>query len=366
MRVSFNAQPRSIDRLRLSDFRNYGAVEIAAGPGLVVVSGDNGAGKTNLLEAISLLAPGRGLRRASLAELPRDGGAAFAVHAELGCGEAPPVPLATGMLADAPTRRQVRVNGAATSANALAEWLSVLWLTPAMDRLFVEAAGGRRRFLDRLTLALEPGHAQHSQRYDAAMQARNRLLGAERSPDPDWLAALERQMAVHGEAVTAARRRTVETMTGAIAAALEGPFPRAGLALSDDHGVLAEVLRQNRRADAAAGRATAGPHRTDLVVSHLAKRQPAVRASTGEQKALLIGLVLAHARAVARLTGRKPILLLDEIVAHLDETRRVALFSTLASDGGQVWMTGTDRTLFDAIGSSATYIEIARGDVARN
>jgi DNA replication and repair protein RecF len=363
--VSEAAKIRSIDRLRLADFRNYAAVEIAAGPGLVVVFGDNGAGKTNLLEAISLLAPGRGLRRAPLADLPRAGGTAFAVHAELGCGEAPSVPLATGMLADAPGRRQVRVSGAAASANALAEWLSVLWLTPAMDRLFVDAAGGRRRFLDRLTLALEPGHAQHSQRYDAAMQARSRLLAGERAADPDWLAALERQMAEHGEAVTAARRRAVATLAGAMAERAEAPFPRAGLALSDDHGPLAEVLRRNRRVDAAAGRTTAGPHRTDLVVSHLAKAQPAARASTGEQKALLIGLVLAHARAVARLTGRQPVLLLDEIAAHLDGARRAALFSALASDGGQVWMTGTERTLFDAIGSAATYIEIARGDVAR-
>jgi DNA replication and repair protein RecF len=354
-------EPRSILRLRLTDFRNYAAADLAAGPGAVVLTGDNGAGKTNLLEAISLLSPGRGLRRASLAEMARQGVPAFAVAATLGCGDAPPVEIGTGTTAETPSRRQVRVNSAAAAANALGEWLSVLWLTPAMDRLFVDAAGARRRFLDRLTLALSPAHAQHTQRYEAAMQSRNRLLAGERRPDPDWLTSLERQMAEHGETLAAARRATVAALDAEIAGS-EGPFPRAALVIAEDAAeALAAALARTRGIDAAAGRTTVGPHRADLEVIHLAKDQPAARASTGEQKALLIGLILAHARVVARITGRQPILLLDEVAAHLDAARREALFAMLERQGAQVWMTGTDTSLFDAIGGPATYIEVAHG-----
>lgn len=362
-------EPRSINRLRLTDFRNYAHADIAAGPGAVVLTGDNGAGKTNLLEAISLLAPGRGLRRAALADIARaDGAGGFAISATLGCGDEAAVEIGTGTQAEAPTRRLVRVNGAAAAANALSEWLSVLWLTPAMDRLFVDSAGGRRRFLDRLTLALSPAHAGHTQRYDAAMQSRNRLLAGERAPDADWLGSLEKQMAEHGAALDAARRAAVAALGEEIANAGDGPFPRGALMLEGDAWkaeALAAALAQSRRVDMAAGRTTVGPHRTDLAVTHVAKDQPAARASTGEQKALLLGLVLAHARVVAARTGRRPVLLLDEVAAHLDETRRTALFAILEAEGAQVWMTGTDTSLFRAIGGGATYIEVSQGRLSR-
>ena len=250
-------QPRTIDRLRLTDFRSYALADITAGPGAVVLTGDNGAGKTNLLEAISLLAPGRGLRRAGLPEMARIGGSGgFAVSATLGCGAEAPVEIGTGTQAEAPGRRLVRVNGAGAAANALSEWLSVLWLTPAMDRLFLESAGGRRRFLDRLTLALVPQHAGHTQRYDAAMQSRNKLLGGERAPDTDWLASLEKQMAEHGAAVDAARRMAIEALGHEIAASDTGPFPKGALLLEGEAwqaGALAEALGAARRADTAAG-----------------------------------------------------------------------------------------------------------------
>lgn len=362
-------QPRTIDRLRLTDFRSYAHADIAAGPGAVVLTGDNGAGKTNLLEAISLLAPGRGLRRAGLPEMARTGGGGgFAIAATLGCGADAPVEIGTGTQGEAPGRRLVRVNGAGAAANALSEWLSVLWLTPAMDRLFMDSAGGRRRFLDRLTLALVPQHAGHTQRYDAAMQSRNRLLGGERAPDPDWLASLEKQMAEHGAAVDAARRMAIAALGEEIAASDTGPFPKGALTLEGetwDADAMAAALAASHRADAAAGRTTVGPHRSDLAVTHLAKDQPAARASTGEQKALLLGLVLAHARVVAARTGRRPVLLLDEVAAHLDETRRAALFAMLEADAMQVWMTGTDVSLFRAIGPQATYIDVSNGRLSR-
>ena len=340
----------AVIRLALTDFRSYADAMLAAGPGFVVLTGENGAGKTNILEALSLLAPGRGLRQATLSEMARsDGPGGFAVAARLDGG----VDLGTGALAGAPERRQVRVNGAAASANALSEWLSILWLTPAMDRLFVEGASGRRRFLDRLALALEPGHAVHAARYEAAMRARNRLLGEEAGADPAWLAALEAGMAEHGAALAAARERTVAALHARLADQPEGPFARAGLALDgwrpaagEPQAALARELHAGRGRDAAAGRTLAGPHRTDLAVTHAGKGQPAARASTGEQKALLLGLILAHADLVAERAGRRPILLLDEVAAHLDPLRRAALFERLAARGGQVWMTGTEPALF--------------------
>jgi DNA replication and repair protein RecF len=353
--------------LRLAGFRNYVAADVTAGPGAVVLTGCNGAGKTNLLEAISLLAPGRGLRRAALADMTRqDGDGGFAIAATIGCGDSPPVDIGTGTLAAAPSRRQVRVNGAATAASTLGEWLSVLWLTPAMDRLFVDSAGARRRFLDRLTLALHPGHALHTQRYEAAMQSRNRLLAGERRPDPDWLGSLERQMAEHGAAVASARQATVAALAEEISASDATPFPRAGITIDGGpHEALDDALASSRGIDASAGRTTVGPHRDDLTVTHLAKAQPAERASTGEQKALLIAIMLAHARVVARRTRRQPVLLLDEVAAHLDEMRRTALFALLEAQGAQVWMTGTDASLFRAIGDRGTYIEVADGKLTR-
>jgi DNA replication and repair protein RecF len=272
--------------------------------------------------------------------------------------------IGTGTTPEAPDRRQVRINGAPASANSLSDWLSVLWLTPAMDRLFAEAASGRRRFLDRLVLALSPGHAMHAARYDAAMRARNKLLAEEGRRDEAWLTALEARMAEHGAAIGDARADAVAALDERLAAAPEGPFARAGLALEGgDEADLAQALAVGRGRDAAAGRTLAGPHRTDLVVLHLGKNQLAATCSTGEQKALLIGLILAFADLVAERAGRRPILLLDEIAAHLDPLRRAALFERLAGAGGQVWMTGTEPSLFAGIGGEASWLAVADGGV---
>jgi len=351
-----------IARLSLSDFRSYADALLAPGPGLVVLTGDNGAGKTNLLEAVSLLAPGRGLRGAALSEMARQGGpGGFAVAARLGETD-----IGTGTIAAAPDRRQVRINGAQASANSLGEWLSVLWLTPAMDRLFLEGAGGRRRFLDRLALALFPGHAVHAARYEAAMRARNKLLAEDGPRDEAWLTALEARMAEHGTALADARRDAIHGLAARLADAPEGPFARAGLALEGGmEADLAAALAAGRARDSAAGRTLAGPHRTDLVVTHLGKNQSAALCSTGEQKALLIGIVLAHADLVAERAGRRPILLLDEIAAHLDPSRRAALFERLEASGGQVWVTGTEPALFEAAGSSASWFEVSDGAATR-
>lgn len=352
----------AVSRLVLTDFRNHEDAVLVPGPGFVVLSGENGAGKTNVLEALSLLAPGRGLRRAPLAEMARQGGSGgFGVAARLGETD-----IGTGTNPDAPERRLVRINGATAAATTLAEWVSVLWLTPAMDRLFVDAAGERRRFLDRLTLALAPGHAHHSTRYEAAMRERNRLLGDDGTPDPDWLTALEARMAEHGAAIDAARRDMVAALAARLAAQPEGPFARAGLALEGwqgDAGTLARELAAGRRRDAAGGRTLSGPHRADLLVTHLGKNQAAHLCSTGEQKALLLGLVLAHAELVAERAGRAPILLLDEVAAHLDPGRRAALFERLEGRG-QVWMTGTEPGLFEAVPGGATRYRVAEGLVA--
>ena len=340
----------TVNRLSLTDFRSYADALLAPGPGFVILTGENGAGKTNVLEAVSLLSPGRGLRGAALSDMARKGGAGgFAVAARIG-----DVDVGTGTAAAAPERRQVRINGAPASANSLSEWLSVLWLTPAMDRLFADAASGRRRFLDRLVLALHPDHAMHSTRYDAAMRARNKLLAEEGPWDAAWLDALEARMAEHGATIAEARAVTVVALAERLAAAPEGPFARASLAL--DGGEPAPLAPARAR-DAAAGRTLAGPHRADLVVTHSAKNQPAGLCSTGEQKALLIGLILAHADLVAERTQRRPILLLDEIAAHLDPLRRGALFARLAEAGGQVWMTGTEPALFSGIGA-ATHLAL--------
>ncbi|MGE5561801.1 MAG: DNA replication/repair protein RecF [Bacillota bacterium] len=378
----------ALSRLSLTDFRSYASASLQPGPGFVLLFGENGAGKTNLLEAVSMLAPGRGLRGAPLSDMQRQGGsggwavAANLIPLPLAGGEAPrssegvglseeiphnaptpqPAPasgrgsvtIGTGTLAAAPERRQVRINGAPASVNSLSEWLSVLWLTPAMDRLFTGSAGERRRFLDRLVLALEPGHAHHATRYDAAMRARNKLLAEERW-DSSWLASLEAAMAEHGAEIAQARARTVLALEERLADAPEDEFARAALTLEGwDDADLAQSLASNRQRDAAAGRATEGPHRQDLAVMHRGKRMPAASSSTGEQKALLLGLVLAHAELVADLRGAPPILLLDEVAAHLDPKRRAALFARL--DGrGQVWMTATEASLFDGIHAASRF-----------
>ena len=350
-----------ITRLSLSDFRNYRDALVEPGGGFVLLTGPNGAGKTNVLEAVSLLTPGRGLRQVAIADMARTGGpGVFAIAARLGDGTG----LGTGTSGESPERRQVRINGAQASINSLSERLSVLWLTPAMDRLFTDSAGSRRRFLDRLTLALEPGHATQAARYEAAMRARNKLLAGERW-DAGWLEALEGQMEAHGLAVSQARQRTVEALTEAASAAEGDDFPRSRLALENpsppDLGVR---LKANRNADAAARRATQGPSTEDLKVVHADKNRPAAQGSTGEQKALLLGLILAHADLVADKRGAPPILLLDEVAAHLDPARRAALFARL--DGrGQVWMTATEAALFDSIVGAASRYHVEAGTIFR-
>ena len=387
-----------VARLSLTQFRNHADALIAPGPGFVLLTGENGAGKTNILEAVSLLAPGRGLRGATLSEMAqREGDGSFAVAARLhmplpfkggvGVGDGgddrrrmSPTPslerersldIGTGTTTAAPERRQVRINGAAASATSLAEYVSMLWLTPAMDRLFGEGASGRRRFFDRLVLALEPGHASHAARYEAAMRARTKLLGDPDHADPAWLAALEAGMAEHGAALGEARERTLAALSDRLAAQPDGLFARASVAIerwrpdpTDARAVLQQALRRSRGIDAAAGRVLAGPHRSDLKGMHVAKGRSADQCSTGEQKALLLGLVLAHAELVAERVRRPPILLLDEVAAHLDPRRRAALFERLGG-GGQVWMTGTEPSLFDAVGGDATRIQVADGTIWR-
>jgi DNA replication and repair protein RecF len=363
-----------LTRLTLTDFRSYASASTAAEPGFVLLSGENGAGKTNILEAVSLLTPGRGLRGAALSEMARLGGdGAFAVHAHLvpfvsseverrgekgvstSLDTNGVVEIGTGTLPTAPERRQVRINGAPASVNSLSEWLSVLWLTPAMDRLFAGSAGDRRRFLDRLVLGLEPGHAHHAARYEAAMRARNKLLAEPEGADPAWLTALEAGMAEHGMALAEARARTVAALDERLQHTPDDDFARASIALEGwGGGDLAAQLRANRGRDAAAGRATAGPHRQELAVLHRAKQMPAARCSTGEQKALLLGLVLAHAELVTERRRAPPILLLDEVAAHLDPRRRAALFARLEGRG-QVWMTATEAALFEGIGAASRF-----------
>jgi DNA replication and repair protein RecF len=365
-----------VSRLTLTDFRSYASATIEPGPGFVLLFGENGAGKTNLLEAVSMLTPGRGLRGAPLGEMARQGGSGgWAVSARLH----PFVPsavegrvstsldtnginLGTGTLASAPERRQVRINGAPASVNSLSEWLSILWLTPAMDRLFTGSAGERRRFLDRLVLALEPSHAHHATRYDAAMRARNKLLAEERW-DEDWLDALEAQMAEHGGAVSHARMRTVKALAPVIWEVAGDEFPASRLDIDNVTTMnLRARLAASRKVHAAAKRSTHGPNNEDLVVYFGARERLALQCSTGEQKALLIGLVLAHAELVARKTGQPPLILLDEVTAHLDPKRRAALFSRLEGRG-QVWMTATEAALFDGIGAASRF-HVQPGQVA--
>lgn len=324
----------------------------------VALHGPNGAGKTNILEAISLLVPGRGLRRAALSEIVRNGGTAgFAVAAEIG-----DVQIGTGVEAAAPERRRVRINGANATINNLAEWLSVIWLTPAMDRIFVEGAGARRRFLDRLVLALEPSHAQASSRYEKAVQQRNRLLSGAEAPDAMWLDALEAQMAASGAAIVEARNRMIMALSVQLEHSPPGPFAVPDIRLENADlatpAELMDVWHSGRRRDAGAGRTLIGPHRADLIVHNRANGQAADRSSTGEQKALLLSLILAHSALVTAQRGTSPILLLDEVAAHLDPTRRAALFERLAATGAQVWMTGTEPSLFDGIGPTAELVAV--------
>lgn len=367
------ATPRRVrlTRLALTEFRNYAAAGFETTGDQVVFTGPNGAGKTNLLEALSLLSPGRGLRRATYAQMGRHGSrGAFAVHVRLDrSGEE--VAIGTGLSPGA-TSRQVRIDGDDARPDDLTRLVRVLWLTPAMDGLFTGGASERRRFADRLALALHPEHGRRSSAYERAMRQRNRLF-EEGVRDGAWFAAVEREMASHGAAIVVARRDLVRRLNAAQAAraALGTDFPQAALAITGeeatdedaDADALAARLARERERHRAAGRTLAGPHRADLAVTHVEKAMPAHLASTGEQKALLIGLVLGHAALVTGATGETPLLLLDEVAAHLDPTRRAALYRTLADLGAQTFMTGTDDALFAAAGSRAGRFHVAAGHV---
>lgn len=368
----------AVTRLTVTEFRCYAAARLEADERPVVLTGPNGAGKTNLLEAVSFLAPGRGLRRVPLAEVTRRAAgpaARWAVAARL-TAPAGDCAIGTGLDPEAPpgsARRLVRIDGrTAASQAALGQAVAMAWLTPQMDRLFLEGPGDRRRFLDRLVFGFHPDHAGHLAAYEQAMRERARLLKEDRR-DESWLAALEDAMAANGVAVAAARRDVAARLRAAVAAggAEDGPFPQADLAVSGtvedrlaESPALAveEAMRRRlaelRRVDAVLGGASEGPHRSDLVVRHRAKDMPAGQCSTGEQKALLIGLVLANARLLAAERGTPPLLLLDEVAAHLDAGRRAALFEALLALGAQAWLTGTDAGLFAPLGDRALHVSI--------
>ena len=367
-----------ISKLTLTNFRNYAALAIDLAPGPVVFSGDNGAGKTNLLEAISFLTPGRGLRRAPYADVAREGGdGGFALHARLD-GPDGQVEIGTGIsVGEGEGGRRVRINGAtARSAEDMLEWLRVVWLTPAMDALFTGPAADRRRFLDRLVLAIDPGHGQRALDYEKAMRGRNRLL-TDGSRDDRWFEAIETQMAETGVAIAAARAELVRLLAAMIDRLPDtGPFPQADISLSGDleaevsSAPAVDVEERFRRAlaggrdrDRAAGRTLEGPHRSDLLVRHRPKAMPAELCSTGEQKALLVGIVLSHARLTGEMSGMTPILLLDEIAAHLDGGRRAALFSILEELNCQAFMTGTDAALFSSLKGRAQFLTVDHGTV---
>ncbi|MER9581699.1 DNA replication/repair protein RecF [Mesorhizobium sp. M0276] len=369
-----------ISKLTLTNFRNYATLTIDLAPGAVVFSGDNGAGKTNLLEAISLLTPGRGLRRTPYADVAREGGdGGFALHARLD-GPDGQVEIGTGISGgDNPGEggRRVRINGAsARSAEDMLEWLRVVWLTPAMDALFTGPAADRRRFLDRLVLAIDPRHGQRAIDYEKAMRSRNRLL-TDGSRDDRWFDAIETQMAETGVAIAAARAEMVRLLAAMIDRLPDtGPFPQADIGLSGDleaavsstpavdvEESFRRTLADGRDRDCAAGRTLEGPHRSDLVVRHRPKAMPAELCSTGEQKALLVGIVLSHARLTGEMSGMTPIMLLDEIAAHLDGGRRAALFSILEELNCQVFMTGTDAALFSSLKGRAQFLTVDHGTV---
>ncbi len=348
-----------IETLALSHFRSHRAARLALDGRPVALVGPNGAGKTNLLEAVSLLSPGRGLRRAAVEDLARRPEAlgwkvSAAVQGLSGAHE-------VETWGEPDTGRQVRIDGKPAPQAALGRVLRILWLVPAMDRLWLEAAEGRRRFLDRVALSFFPDHGERSVTYERAMRDRNRLL-KDQVQDPHWYAALEAQMAVAGHEITANRRAALDRL--ARAADPASAFPTAELALigpegADDPADLAVALSENRRRDLAAGRSLIGPHRIDLTARYRAKDMPADQCSTGEQKALLISLILANARALAQDLGRAPVLLLDEVAAHLDSDRRAALYDEICAMGAQALMTGTDAGLFDALGARGSTLVLA-------
>ncbi len=362
----------ALDRIILANFRNHRDTALEGTARFNLLTGENGAGKTNVLEAISLLAPGRGLRRASLAGMPlQHGPGGFAVSADL-TAVGGPVRLGTAITPEHPGRRVVQVNGAQTAAVSLAEWLSVGWLTPAMDRLFAEGAGARRRYLDRLVLALEPAHGRNAARLENALRERNRLLADTAEPDPAWLDAIEVQLAEAGAMVAAARARMVDLLDQALAELPEAPFARPRLSYQAggplEQAGLAAALAESRRRDRAAQRTLVGPHRDELVVMMAGPKNDgwdaaAADCSTGEQKAMLIAITLAHA---GLLDARRPrLLLLDEVAAHLDPLRREALFDRLREGAAQVWLTGTELAPFAEITGEAAVWRVNTGAVER-
>lgn len=360
----------AVTRLTVTDFRCYATARMELDARPVLLTGPNGAGKTNLLEAVSLLAPGKGLRGAALEAIDRrDGPGGWAVAGEI-AGTQGPVRLGTGRRVEA-TRRDVRVDGApAPGQAALARHFAAVWLTPQMDRLFLDGAVARRRFLDRLIYAMDAGHAGRVSAYDKALRDRARLLKEGRA-DPAWLGALERQIAERGVAIAAARRAAMGDLDAATRAPI-GPFPGARLGLRgaveewldgapalavEDR--LAQALAASRREDAHTGGAAVGPHRTDFAVARADTGVAAGDCSTGEQKALLIAITLAHARLLADRAGAAPVLLLDEVAAHLDAERRAALFDTLRALGVQAWLTGTDAALFAGLSGACQHFHVA-------
>jgi DNA replication and repair protein RecF len=376
----------AVAQLSLTNFRSYARAELQLSGRPVVLAGPNGAGKTNLLEAISLLSPGRGLRGASLSDHTRKApqpaqlDVLWAVHATLVCNEER-YDIGTGLTAgpQGSEKRQVHLNGAPAQSSAdLADISRMLWLTPAMDRLFSDSASGRRRFLDRLVLGFDPAHARRSVRYEQAMRERARLLRL--GPrDPLWLDGLEKEMAESGVEITAARAVTVERLNSALSQReREGAFPCAQLSITGasellmpDRGetpvaALRNALARSRMRDAESRRTSVGPHTSDLAVRHGERRMDARDCSTGEQKALLISIVLADAWELARTRGQQaPLLLLDEIAAHLDERRRSALCEEIVALGAQAWLTGTDITLFENLASRADIFHVEAGQLTR-
>jgi DNA replication and repair protein RecF len=364
-----------VRRLSLADYRSYTQARCEMDAPLVALIGENGAGKTNVLEALSLFSPGRGLRRAELAECARRGGAGgFAVSIDIELDGAS-TQLGHGLAPEG--ERQFRIDRApVSSARAFADHLRVLWLTPAMDGLFNGPAGERRRFLDRLALGVDADHGARVNKLERALRNRNRLL-EEGVSDRRWLEAAEQEIAALGVAVAAARRETVSRLSSLIVAR-ESVFPWAEIAIDGEiENMLAEApalaveerfretLRETRRRDAAAGRTLTGPQTSDLAVRHGPKNETARDCSTGEQKALLMGLTLAHARLVGEMTGKAPLLLLDEVAAHFDPRRREALFEELEALGGQVWMSGADPLLFTSLQGRAEMVQVTPGRIER-
>ena len=372
----------ALRRIAVTDFRSYAhaALDLSGRP--VFLYGPNGAGKTNLLEAISLLAPGRGLRHAAIAEVGRrlpgePVGRAWAVAAEVEEDDGV-TRLGAGTETPGATRRSVRIEGETVAPARLSDHLRLVWLTPQQDRLFLEAASDRRRFFDRLVFAAEPAHAASASAYEKALRERTRLL-VDGPADPAWLAALEAQAAEAGAAVASARARALAALQEEIDARGARPFPLADLSLSgafeqmaaqgaaeaEIEPRLAAALAGSRNRDAAAGRALTGPHRTDLLVVHRQKDRPAAECSTGEQKALILNLVLAQASRLSRAESHpNPILLLDEVAAHLDQLRRAALFDEIEALGLQAFLTGTDEALFNDLKGRADGVRVDAGALA--